>query len=192
MHKGTEIDFVLNDSLKALELYQTIFDEIQLIEATDYPRGNNEVIFTLYGTRFHMLDENTSLGLTAPTAEHPNTIWFNIIVSDIEDTHNKALRNGCVEIQEMTEMMDFGVTNSMFRDPFGYLWMLHQVHSRIISPFGPIGSIFFNHVMFMMRLVFVSDIFCICLLFEKARLFHVLSLIYLMPIHFFAFHNYIV
>ncbi|HBK5187023.1 TPA: VOC family protein, partial [Enterococcus faecium] len=41
MHKGTEIDFVLNDSLKALELYQTIFDEIQLIEATDYPRGNN-------------------------------------------------------------------------------------------------------------------------------------------------------
>ena len=117
MHKGTEIDFVLNDSLKALELYQTIFDEIQLIEATDYPRGNNE---------------NTSLGLTAPTAEHPNTIWFNIIVSDIEDTHNKALRNGCVEIQEMTEMMDFGVTNSMFRDPFGYLWMLHQVHREVI------------------------------------------------------------
>lgn len=103
----------------------------KLIEATDYPRGNNEVIFTLYGTRFHMLDENTSLGLTAPTAEHPNTIWFNIIVSDIEDTHNKALRNGCVEIQEMTEMMDFGVTNSMFRDPFGYLWMLHQIHREV-------------------------------------------------------------
>ncbi len=78
-----------------------------------------------------MLDENTSLGLTAPTAEHPNTIWFNIIVSDIEDTHNKALRNGYVEIQEMTEMMDFGVTNSMFRDPFGYLWMLHQVHREV-------------------------------------------------------------
>lgn len=39
MHKGTEIDFVLNDSLKALELYQTIFDEIQLIEATDYPEA---------------------------------------------------------------------------------------------------------------------------------------------------------
>ncbi|BDP73674.1 hypothetical protein EfmAA96_14590 [Enterococcus faecium] len=45
-----------------------------------------------------MLDENTSLGLTAPTAEHPNTIWFNIIVSDIEDTHNKALRNGLVVV----------------------------------------------------------------------------------------------
>ncbi|EGP4811308.1 VOC family protein, partial [Enterococcus faecium] len=27
MHKGTEIDFVLNDSLKTLKLYQTIFDE---------------------------------------------------------------------------------------------------------------------------------------------------------------------
>lgn len=48
MHKGTEIDFVLNDSLKALKLYQTIFDEIELIEATEYPRGNNEVIFSLY------------------------------------------------------------------------------------------------------------------------------------------------
>lgn len=43
--------------------------------------------------------------------------------------------------------------------------------------------------MFMMRLVFVSDIF---LYMFEARLFHVLSLIYLMPIHFFAFHNYIV
>ena len=31
MHKGTEIDFVLNDSLKALELYQTIFDEIDYV-----------------------------------------------------------------------------------------------------------------------------------------------------------------
>ena len=28
-------------------------------------------------------------------------------------------------------MMDFGVTNSMFRDPFGYLWMLHQVHREV-------------------------------------------------------------
>ena len=113
MHKGTEIDFVLNDSLKALELYQTIFDEIQLIEATDYPRGNNEVIFTLYGTRFHMLDENTSLGLTAPTAEHPNTIWFNIIVSDIEDTHNKALRNGCVEIEGSIEGLSLEETQEL-------------------------------------------------------------------------------
>ena len=137
-----------------------------------------------------MLDENTSLGLTAPTAEHPNTIWFNIIVSDIEDTHNKALRNGCVEIQEMTEMMDFGVTNSMFRDPFGYLWMLHQVHREVI--FEERKQLLRNICNVYDEIIFVSDIFCICLLFEKARLFHVLSLIYLMPIHFFAFHNYIV
>lgn len=41
---GVEIDMVVKDSLKALELYEKIF-EIERIEVTNFPRGQNEVIF---------------------------------------------------------------------------------------------------------------------------------------------------
>lgn len=125
--KGTEIDFVVKNSIKALELYKEIF-EIEVVEATEYPEGSNEAVFNLYNTRFHMLDENPEYGLKAPDKEHPNTIWFNISVEDIEKTHGAALKNGCIEIQEITKMMDGAVSNSVFTDPFGYMWMLHQVY----------------------------------------------------------------
>ncbi|WP_280527052.1 hypothetical protein [Listeria grandensis] len=38
---GVEIDFVVTDSLKALHLYQQIFD-IEVVESTNFPRGTNE------------------------------------------------------------------------------------------------------------------------------------------------------
>lgn len=128
--KGTEIDFVVKNSLKALELYKEVFD-IEVVEATDYPEGMNEAVFTLYGTRFHMLDANPEYGLKAPDPEHPNTIWFNIAVEDIEKTHKAALENGCTEIQGITNMMDDAVSNSIFVDPFGYMWMLHKIHKNL-------------------------------------------------------------
>jgi DNA-binding transcriptional MerR regulator len=128
--KGAEIDFVVKNSLKALELYKEIFD-IEVVEATDYPEGTNEAVFTLYGTRFHMLDANPEYGLKAPDQEHPNTIWFNIAVEDIERTHKTALEKGCIEIQGITKMMDDAVSNSIFVDPFGYMWMLHKIYKNL-------------------------------------------------------------
>lgn len=42
--KNVEIDFVVTESRKALELYEKIFD-VERIEVTDLPKGENEVIF---------------------------------------------------------------------------------------------------------------------------------------------------
>jgi hypothetical protein len=28
-------------------------------------------------------------------------------------------------------MAAYGVSNAIFRDPFGYIWMLHQVHKEV-------------------------------------------------------------
>lgn len=128
--RETEIDFIVDDSLKALELYEKIF-EVERIEATDFRQGQNEVIFSIYDVRFHMLDVNPESGLKAPDPEHPNTIWFNITVPDIESTYKKALDSGCTEVQGVTEITDFGVSNALFMDPFGYMWMLHQVHREV-------------------------------------------------------------
>ncbi|PNT90256.1 VOC family protein [Clostridium thermosuccinogenes] len=127
---GVEIDMVVTDSLKALALYEKIFD-IERVEVSNFPKGENEVVFTLYGVRFHMLDENPKFGLIAPDPDKPNTIWFNILVPDIKETFSKAISAGCAEVQPVTEMPDYGVSNAIFSDPFGYLWMLHQIHKEV-------------------------------------------------------------
>jgi len=127
---GVEIDFIVKDSLKALELYEQIF-EVEIVEATDLPRGQNEVIFSLYGVKFHMLDENPEYNLLAPDKDAHQTIWFNIMVPDINEVYQKAMDAGCTELQPVTEIPDFGVINAIFNDPFGYQWMLHQVEKEV-------------------------------------------------------------
>lgn len=127
---GVEIDMIVKDSLKALELYEKIFD-IERIEVTNFPKGENEVIFSIYGVHFHMLDENPQFELFAPSPDQPQTIWFNITVPDIKETYSKAIDAGCTELQPVTELADFGVSNATFNDPFGYQWMLHQVHKEV-------------------------------------------------------------
>jgi PhnB protein len=127
---GVEIDMIVTDSLKALELYEKIF-EIERVEVTDFAQGENEVIFSLYGVRFHMLDENPQFEMIAPKSGDPKPIWFNIMVPDIKKTYEKAMSEGCAEVQPVTEMPDYGVSNAMFSDTFGYLWMLHQVYKEV-------------------------------------------------------------
>ena len=127
---GTEIDMVVPDSLQALALYEKLFD-IEPIEVTEFSRSENEVIFALHGVRFHLLDENPQFQLIAPKPGDPKPIWFNITVPDIEATYAKALSEGCTEVQPVTEMKAMGLSNAIFSDPFGYLWMLHQVHREV-------------------------------------------------------------
>jgi PhnB protein len=78
-----------------------------------------------------MLDENPKFGLKAPNIDDPKTIWFNILVPDIKETYSKAIGLGCTEVQPVTEMPDYGVSNATFNDPYGYHWMLHQVHKEV-------------------------------------------------------------
>ncbi|MBM4764374.1 VOC family protein [Bacillus sp. B15-48] len=127
---GVEIDMVVKDSLKALELYENIFD-IERVEVSNFPHGQNEVIFTLYGVHFHMLDENPEFHLIAPTPDDPKTSWVNVTVPDIKETYAKAMDLGCTEVQPVTEISDYGVSNAIFLDTFGYIWMLHQVHKEV-------------------------------------------------------------
>lgn len=127
---GVEIDMVVSDSLGALALYEEIF-ETQRIEATSYDKGMNEAVFSMYGTRFHLLDENPEFQLVAPKPDDPKPMWVNVVVPDIAGTFAKAIKAGCTEIQAVTEMQDFGVINALFLDPYGYVWMLHQIVKEV-------------------------------------------------------------
>jgi len=127
---GVEIDMIVPNSLEALEIYEKIFD-VERIEVTDFDQGENEVVFSLYGVRFHLLDENPQFEMIAPKPDDPKPIWFNVMVPDINKTYTKALSESCTEVQPITEMPDYGVSNAMFSDKFGYFWMLHQVHKEV-------------------------------------------------------------
>lgn len=128
--KTVEIDFVVTDSRKAFKLYEDVF-EVECVEVTDLPIGQNEAVFDIYGTRFHMLDENLEYQLIAPKPNTPKSMWFNVVVPDIRETYAKAISAGCTEIQPITEMPEMGGVNAMFSDPFDYIWMLHQIYRDI-------------------------------------------------------------
>lgn len=128
---GVEIDMVVVDSLAALALYERIF-ATQRVEVSSFPKGTNEAIFTMYGGRFHLLDENPEYQMIAPKAGDAKPMWVNVLVPDIQETFSKAIDAGCTEVQPVTEMAAFGVSNAVFTDPFGYVWMLHQMH-RVVS-----------------------------------------------------------
>ncbi|WP_342708173.1 hypothetical protein [Amphibacillus marinus] len=53
------------------------------------------------------------------------------MVPDLKAIYTRALEAGCKEIQAITELPDYGVSNAMFVDPYGYQWMLHQVHKEV-------------------------------------------------------------
>ena len=127
---GIEIDFVVPDCLKALELYRRIFD-VQRIKVTNKKVGENEAVFTMYGTKFHTLDENFGFQLIAPKKDAPKSIWINVNVPDIEKTFRKAMDAGCFQVQPITKLETFGVSNAMFNDPFGHIWVLHQIHKDV-------------------------------------------------------------
>ncbi len=121
-----EIDFIVKDVLQALQFYEQVF-EVERVEVGDFVVGENSVIMKIYGTAFHLLDENPNFQLIAPTPETYIPIWFNVTVPHIETVFNKALAAGATAIQPITEMPDMGLKNAMFKDPFGYMWLLHEV-----------------------------------------------------------------
>lgn len=131
MAGSVEIDFVVSDCLQALALYEKIF-ETQRIEVTSVEKGGNEAVFTMYGARFHIFDENPAMGMVAPQEGVVGSTWMNITVADLKAVYDKAIAAGCTAILPPNHMEAFGVTNSVFKDAFGHVWMLHQVH-RVVS-----------------------------------------------------------
>ena len=127
---GVEIDFCVNDVLKAFELYEKVFNA-EALAKTAFERGMNAYLFTIFGSRFLMLDENSEYGLNAPKGGRPASIWFNILVEEIQPIYDKALESGFTVIQPFQNMPDIGVQNVMVKDPYGIVWMIHQVDKAV-------------------------------------------------------------
>lgn len=127
---GIEVNRVVKDSLKTLALYEKIF-EVERIEVSGFAVGSNEVVLSIYGLRLHLLDENPDYHLEAPRPGAGQSSWLNVLVEDIEGHHKRAMDAGCTELQALTHMPEMGVSNAIFQDPDGYVWMLHQIHEAM-------------------------------------------------------------
>jgi len=131
MITGVEICMVVRDSIAALELYEKIFD-VERVEVSNFGAGLSEVIFNVFGSRFHLLDENPEHMLLAPKEGDPRSSWINVAVPDIAATFDAAMAAGCLQVSPINEMPEMGVKNAIIIDEFGYMWMLHQI-DKIVS-----------------------------------------------------------
>jgi PhnB protein len=86
-------------------------------------------MFGIYGTPFHLLDENHNHMLFAPQGGDIRSIWLNIAVPDIEETFKNAIKAGCREIAPVAKITPT-IQNAVFADNFGYIWMLHQFNDK--------------------------------------------------------------
>jgi PhnB protein len=121
---GVEFDFCVHDVLKAFELYEKVFGALA-IEKSAFERGMNKVVFTIFGSRFHMLDESLENGLNTPKEGQPTTIWFNITVEKIQPVYDKAMGLGFTEIMPLQDMPNHGIKRFMAKDSFGMVWLIH-------------------------------------------------------------------
>ena len=121
---GVEINFCVYDVLKAFDLYEKVFNA-KIVEKTANKRGMNEVVFTILGSRFHMLDESPENGLNAPKEEHPTTVWINIILEKIQPVYDKALEFGFTLVFDLQEVTEYHIKRFMVKDPFGMVWLVH-------------------------------------------------------------------
>ena len=127
MVKAAEICMVVKNSMDALKLYESIFD-IKKFDVVDKGVGLSEAIFGIYGTPFHLLDENHDHMLFAPEGGNIMCIWVNVAVPDIEATFKKAMDVGCTQIAPVADIAGTTIKNAVFADGFGYVWMLHQIN----------------------------------------------------------------
>jgi PhnB protein len=125
MNIDNELCLCLPDTLAAFETYRNVFGA-KVIEKTTLDRGLNEVVFTISGIRFHILDENHEYGLFAPQEGQKGFFWLNLMVENIKEVFDKAEAAGFTPIMPIQEMAEHGLKTSMQKDPWGYVWQLHQ------------------------------------------------------------------
>lgn len=125
--EGLAIAYVVQDVALSLETYAGIFPIDILSQAADH----SEAVFTLFSTRFQIFAENEIEGLMGPGEGEGMPFWFNLVVPDLQAVWEKAMAIDCQTIQAPIHMEQMGITNAMFADSEGYVWMLHEIHEVV-------------------------------------------------------------
>jgi len=123
---GVKISLVVNDCFVAFDLYKKVFDAKEL-HRTSLSKGQNRIAFMMCGGSFQLFDENRKFLLSAPAKLSPRSVWFDLLVDDVELTVQKGKDAGFLVFEPAQFLEDFGRVFATIGDPFGYMWMLHEI-----------------------------------------------------------------
>lgn len=124
---GLAIAYVVQEVASCLETYAGIFP----VEIQSQAADHSEAVFTLFNTRFQLFAENEAEGLLGLGEGEGLPFWFNLVVPDLQAVWEKAMTLDAQTIQAPIHMEQMGITNAMFADLEGYVWMLHEIHEVV-------------------------------------------------------------
>lgn len=124
----SEIILVVENVKETVKQYQMLFENVEIVEMTNYEVGLNEAVIKVTDMQLHLMDENPEYGLNTYKGDEPLPFTINVTVDDIKRINEKVLELNLEVVMELTHMEKCGVSNMIFIDSFGYSWMIHQVH----------------------------------------------------------------
>jgi|GEM_PF-1690847 len=120
------LNMVVANAMEAMAFYERVFDA-KLGDVFHFPdqKGENAANVIVGNVELRLIDENASYRCYPPKKGEIDSIWLQMTVDDIEAVLKRAIENGAVVGQEVSEFM--GTKNAEITDPFGYTWTINQI-----------------------------------------------------------------
>lgn len=124
------LNMVVVNAMKAMKFYEKVFDA-KRGDVFHFPdkKGVNEANVIVGDVELRLIDENASYSCYPPKKGEIDSIWLQLIVDDTEAVLKRAVENGAVVGQEVSEFM--GTKYAEITDPFGYTWTINQIVREI-------------------------------------------------------------
>lgn len=124
------LNMVVVNAMEAMEFYEKVFDA-KRGDVFYFPdkKGVNEANVIVGDVELRLIDENASYSCYPPKKGEIDSIWLQLIVDDTEAVLKRAVENGAVVGQEVSEFM--GTKYAEITDPFGYTWTINQIVREI-------------------------------------------------------------
>lgn len=126
MDNKLTLNMVVANAMEAMEFYESVFgakrgDVFHFLDK----KGVNEANIIVGSVELRLIDENAAFNCYSPKKDEVDSIWLQIIVDDTEAVLKRAIENGAVVGQEVSEFM--GTKYAEITDPFGYTWTINQI-----------------------------------------------------------------
>lgn len=120
------LNMVVANAMEAMAFYERVFDA-KRGDVFHFPdkKGVNEANIIVGNVELRLIDENASYNCYPPKKGEIDSIWLQMIVNDVEVVLKRAIENGAVVGQEVSEFM--GIKYAEITDPFGYTWTINQI-----------------------------------------------------------------
>lgn len=124
------LNMVVANAIEAMEFYERVFDA-KRGEVFHFPdkKGENAANIMVGNVELRLIDENASYDCYPPKKGEISSIWLQMIVDDTEAVLKRAVENGAVIVQDVSEFM--GTKNAEITDPFGYTWTINRIIQEV-------------------------------------------------------------